>query len=191
VVAAPRWTVLVLAGKNDGLVATARKQVNSDQPSLPGDDDLRGLWMRRTTRTILLRYGEAVVFTALAVLLRWLLDPWLGDHLPLATLYGAVALAVWIGGYRPAILAAVLSFLVCTLLFVEPRAALAVDSAHTFVGLILCLSSFPIIAGLFEAMHAGPCFSEPPRRNPEQEVKECMRAGRGYTRNTLPRLVVA
>jgi hypothetical protein len=53
--------------------------------------------MRRTTRTILLRYGDAAVFTALAVLLRWLLAPWLGDSLPLPTLCGVVALAVWIG----------------------------------------------------------------------------------------------
>jgi len=46
--------------------------------------------MRYKTRTILLRYVGAVVFTALAVLLRWLLDPWLGDRLPLSTPFGAV-----------------------------------------------------------------------------------------------------
>jgi hypothetical protein len=45
-----------------------------------------------------LRYGGAVVFTALAVLVRSLLDPVLGDSLPLATLYGAVAFAAWLGG---------------------------------------------------------------------------------------------
>jgi hypothetical protein len=56
--------------------------------------------MSRTTRTINLRQGGAAVFTALAVALRWLLDPWQGDSFPFPTLFGAVALAVWLGGYR-------------------------------------------------------------------------------------------
>jgi hypothetical protein len=71
-------------------LATAWKQVIWEQPSLPGDDDLRGLSMTSTARTILLHSGGAAVFTALAVLRRWLLDPWLGDYLPFPTLYGAV-----------------------------------------------------------------------------------------------------
>jgi hypothetical protein len=181
----------VLAGKNDGLVATARKQVIPDQPTLPGNGDLRGLLMGRTTRTILLRWGGAVVFTALAALLCCLLGPWRDDYLPFPTLCGAVALAAWLGGYRPAILATIPGSLAGTLLFVEPRGALALDSARTFVGLIVCLSSFPIIVGFLETMHAGHGFSEPPRRSPEQEVEECVRAGRGDTGSTLPRLAVA
>src|SRR6516165_9874509 len=105
-------------------------RLNSWQPSEAGDlgtalasindDDLRGMSMRRPTRTILLPYGGAVVFTALAVLLRWLLDPWLGDSLPLATLYGAVAFAAWLGGYRPALLAVIPGYLSCAYLFIEP-----------------------------------------------------------------------
>jgi hypothetical protein len=34
----------------------------------------------------------------LAVALRWALDPLLGDALPLVTVFGAVAAAVWLGG---------------------------------------------------------------------------------------------
>ena len=41
-----------------------------------------------------------LVAVATAVLLRWLLDPVMGDALPLVTLFGAVAAAVWLGGYR-------------------------------------------------------------------------------------------
>ena len=33
----------------------------------------------------LLEYGVAAVAVALAVLVRWLIDPWVGDYLPLAT----------------------------------------------------------------------------------------------------------
>ena len=42
--------------------------------------------MGRETRTILLPYAAALVFTTLAVLLRWLLDRWLGDFVPCHTL---------------------------------------------------------------------------------------------------------
>jgi hypothetical protein len=44
--------------------------------------------MSSKTQTVLLHYGGALVFTALAVLVRCLGEP-------LAALYGAVALAVW------------------------------------------------------------------------------------------------
>ena len=45
-----------------------------------------------------------------AVLLRWFLDPLMGDALPLVTLFGAVAVAAWAGGYVPAIVVAVLGY---------------------------------------------------------------------------------
>ena len=51
-------------------------------------------------------YALGLVALVLAVLLRFLLDPLMGDALPLVTLFGAVAAAVWLGGYRPAIVVA-------------------------------------------------------------------------------------
>src|SRR5262245_57268973 len=108
--------------------------------------------MNTTARTILLRYGGAVVFTGLAVLLRWLLDPWLGDHLPFPTLYGAVALAAWLGGYRPALLATILGVLACDWLFNEPRGTFDFGSARSLIGLCLYLLSCGIIICFGEAM---------------------------------------
>ncbi|MEO5619138.1 MAG: DUF4118 domain-containing protein, partial [Candidatus Eisenbacteria bacterium] len=70
-------------------------------------------------------YLIAVISTAAAILLRWLLDPWLGDRQPLVPLLGAVAAAAVFGGYRPALIATVLGFLAADYLFYEPR--------HTFV----------------------------------------------------------
>src|SRR5262249_57709251 len=75
----------------------------------------------------------AVRATAAAVLLRWALDRWMGDALPLATLYGAVALAVWVGGIGPAVLACVLGFVACDLLFIAPRGQVVLD-ARTLIG---------------------------------------------------------
>ena len=60
-------------------------------------------------------------FVALAVAVRWLLDPWLGDNLALVTLYGAVAAAVWIGGYTQGVATAIVGYLACDYLFVAPR----------------------------------------------------------------------
>jgi PAS domain S-box-containing protein len=110
--------------------------------------------MGNTARTTLLHYGGAAVFTALAVLLRWLLDPPLGDHLPLVTLVGAVAAAVWLGGYRPALIAVVFGYLACAYLFIEPRGTLGSTEARHLVGLVAYLVTCSIIIGFGEAMHA-------------------------------------
>jgi PAS domain S-box-containing protein len=111
--------------------------------------------MRSKTRKILLQYGGATAFTALAVLLRWLIDPWLRDYLPFSTLFASVALAVWMGGYRPAILAAVLGFLACKWLFVEPRGTLDLSNARNFIGCLAYLLSCGIIIGFGEALRSG------------------------------------
>ena len=47
---------------------------------------------------------------AAALLLRWLLDPVLGNSLPLVTLFGAVAAAVWLQGPRMAVLVAIAGY---------------------------------------------------------------------------------
>jgi len=88
-----------------------------------------------------------------AVLLRWLLDPVLGDSLPLVTLYGAVAFGVWIGGYRPAVVAVVLGYLACSYLFIAPRGTFSVDTP-TLVGIAAYLFTCSIIIGFGEAMRA-------------------------------------
>jgi K+-sensing histidine kinase KdpD len=70
-------------------------------------------------------YAFAMVALGAAVLIRYLLDPWMGDALPLVTLFAAVAAAVWIGGYLPAILVAILGYLACDYLFTKCAAASA------------------------------------------------------------------
>lgn len=62
-------------------------------------------------------YLVAVIVVAIAVGLRLSLDPWLGNRLPFVTLFGAVAVAVWVGGVGAAILAATLGYLACSYLY--------------------------------------------------------------------------
>lgn len=63
-------------------------------------------------------YFFAVAAVAVAAVVRWLLDPLLGDSLPLLTFYIAVAVTAWYGGLRPALLASTLGFVASFALFV-------------------------------------------------------------------------
>ena len=96
-------------------------------------------------------YVVAVLAVAGAVFLRWQLDPILGDHLPFATLFGAVAVAAWYGGYRPAVLAVALGYLACDYLFTQPRGAFGFYIPRNLVGLLAYLVSCGIIVGFAEA----------------------------------------
>jgi signal transduction histidine kinase len=56
----------------------------------------------------IMRYAAALVLTSIAVLGRWLLNPWFGDHVPFALVYAAVVVsALWLG-LGPSIAASVL-----------------------------------------------------------------------------------
>src|SRR5262245_30865780 len=99
-----------------------------------------------------LGYLIAAAVTAAAVAARWLLDPWLGDRLPLVTLFAAVATAVWFGGFGPALLAAALGYLACADLFIEPRGSLGLGDASNVIGLFAYLVSCLVIVGFGEAL---------------------------------------
>ncbi|HEU5130699.1 MAG TPA: DUF4118 domain-containing protein, partial [Pyrinomonadaceae bacterium] len=88
--------------------------------------------MRGSLKTYILGFVALVV----AVLLRWLLDPLMGDALPLVTLFGAVAAAVWLGGYRAAIPVVILGYLACHYLFIPPRGQINFHRFGDVVGLV-------------------------------------------------------
>lgn len=90
-------------------------------------------------------YAIGLIVLAAAVLLRWVLDPIMGDSLPLVTLFGAVAASVWLGGYRLAILVSVLGYLACHYLFIQPRHSFGLLDASTLVGLVAYLFTCALI----------------------------------------------
>jgi PAS domain S-box-containing protein len=93
------------------------------------------------------KYSAAVSVLAVAVALRWLLGPYLGDTLAFITLFGAVAVAVWLGGYGPAILVAGLGYVACAYLFVSPRGVLGLNEHRNVIGFgAYVLTCFIIIA---------------------------------------------
>ncbi|HMF08376.1 MAG TPA: DUF4118 domain-containing protein, partial [Thermoanaerobaculia bacterium] len=99
-------------------------------------------------------YALAFVATAWAVAIRWALDPLLGDYLPFVTLYAAIAFAVWLGGYRPAVLTGIMGLLTCVFLFVEPRRSFAMAEVKSWIDFIACVVIGAIIIFLGEASRA-------------------------------------
>ncbi len=99
-------------------------------------------------------YALATTALVLAVLIRWLLDPLLGNALPFATLFAAVAVSVWAGGYLPAGVVAIIGYVACAYLFIPPRDSLAHPTVTSVVALIAYLLTCGLIIGLGEAMRA-------------------------------------
>jgi PAS domain S-box-containing protein len=93
-----------------------------------------------------LRYAAAAAFTALAVGVRAVADPWLGNDIPLATIYGAVALSVWFGGVGPAVMSALLGYVAVDYLFIEPRGDFLSSPRQALVSVIYFASAGLIIA---------------------------------------------
>ena len=96
-------------------------------------------------------YAAAAASVVAAVVLRWLLDPVMGEALPLVTLFGAVAATVAIGGYRPAVLVAAVGYLACDYLFIEPRGRLGIFSVGHVVGALAYLLTCTVIIAFGEA----------------------------------------
>jgi len=103
-------------------------------------------------RSLLRRCAISFLSVAAALLLRWSLDPILQDTLPLVTLYGAIATAVWYGRWRLALVAGLLGYIVAAYLFIPPRNQIAFGLTHA-VGLISYAISCAIIIYLGERMH--------------------------------------
>jgi PAS domain S-box-containing protein len=120
----------------------------------------------------LLEYGVAALAVAAALFVRWLLDPILGPHLPFPTLYGAVAVAVGFGGYRPALLATVLGYLAAHYLFLEPRGAIGMGRAGDLAGLVLYFLSCAIIIGFGEGMRVARRRAEASRQEAVTRQKQ-------------------
>jgi PAS domain S-box-containing protein len=101
-------------------------------------------------RSPLHRYSAALAAVALAVVIRGLLHPILGDNIPFVTLFAATAFAAWYGGLGPAILGATLGFLVAHQVFVSPTSDLATDWAVDLVTSIAYFATSAIIVALCE-----------------------------------------
>jgi PAS domain-containing protein len=94
-------------------------------------------------------YLVAVIATAAGILLRWSVEPWVEGYLLFTPVFAAIAVAVWHGGWRPALLSAALGLVAYSYMFMEPRGSFAIDHVRDRVacGLYFVTSSIIIVFG--------------------------------------------
>src|SRR5437588_10202607 len=85
----------------------------------------------RALRNTPARYLLSLVLTAVALLLRWLLNPFLATYAPFVTLYPAVVFAAWYCGIGPSLLTLASAVVGANYWFViAPQSIVAINTAH-------------------------------------------------------------
>ena len=84
-------------------------------------------------------YGLSLIALAAVLALRWALDPLLGDTMPIVTLYGAVAAAIWLSGLTAAVTVTIVGYVIADYFFIEPRGALGLTDPTNLVGFLAYL----------------------------------------------------
>lgn len=102
-------------------------------------------------RSVRNAYALGLLALLLAILIRWVLNPLMGDSLPLVTMFGAVAAAVWLGGYRLAIPIALIGYVVCHYLFIQPQYGFKLADPANIVGLVAYVFTCTLIVVFGEA----------------------------------------
>jgi PAS domain S-box-containing protein len=99
-------------------------------------------------------YGLSLIVLAAAIAIRWLLDPVMGDTLPLVTLFAAVAGAIWLSGVAAAVTVTIAGYVVAAYLFVPPRGTLGLSIPANFVGFSAYLFTCSLIIAFGVALRA-------------------------------------
>src|SRR5262245_39300069 len=97
-------------------------------------------------------YGVAILATAGSLLIRWPLRPVLGDAVPHMTFFPAVMIAAYFGGFRPGLLATILSAAAANFFLTDPLFALQGKNVNV-AALTLFLLIGTVISGLCESLH--------------------------------------
>lgn len=111
------------------------------------------------------RYTVALIAVAAATALRLALDPVLDTRFPFATVFAAVLVVAWYGGFGPALVASLGGAAAAGWFLLAPRHRFALDDVSTAGGLVLYLAVSLGIAAIGGAMHGA-------RRRAERSVEE-------------------
>lgn len=123
-------------------------------------------------------YFAAVALAVCAVLMRYFLMPWLGSSVPFATLFGVVAIAVWMGGWGPGLTTAVLGFLLTHAFIEEPFGTFVFGGGEDILASILYAVSCGLIIALGHNMRTAQQHS----RRAEQRFRSSQEAAiQGYS----------
>jgi PAS domain S-box-containing protein len=111
------------------------------------------------------RYVLSFVALSGAVLLRFALDPILGDTIPFVTMFGAVAAGVWLAGYASGVAVALFGYVACAYLFLPPRGELHFQDFGHAVGLAAYTFTCSLIITFGEMMRRAQA-----RANAQHEI---------------------
>ncbi|WP_150107302.1 sensor histidine kinase [Pedosphaera parvula] len=89
----------------------------------------------------------AVLSIAVATLVRMLLDPWLGDHAPFATVFLAILVIAFWAGFGPAVLTIILGYIAVDYFVILPRHSSAISGFSVWAQtLVYAMVSFGIVS---------------------------------------------
>src|SRR5438309_6462248 len=108
--------------------------------------------MSKFPRSRVARYGVAAASIVVAVILRRLADPVLGDGFPFITLFLAVLAAAWYGGFGPAVMATLLGAVAAAMFLLPPHDRVWVQGFNNQAGLVFFVASSLGIALLARSM---------------------------------------
>ena len=101
--------------------------------------------------TAWLRYTLAFALTAVSLTGRWLLVPFLGDHVPFALVYGAVVLSALYLGFGPSVASSVMG-IACVRLFFTPHGFFAISNVMELSETLTYIGGCTLIIAATEAM---------------------------------------
>jgi signal transduction histidine kinase len=108
------------------------------------------VFLARIFENTLTRYTTALAAILVALLIRGVLSPFLGDYAPFVTLFPAVALAAWFCGIGASILSVVVALLAARFWFVQPAHSLSVPDTPQLVGIVVFLFASAVIVAMGE-----------------------------------------
>jgi PAS domain S-box-containing protein len=99
----------------------------------------------------LVRYGLAAAIAAAAILIRLALDPVWGVKLPYITLFPAIMLSGWLGGFGPGLATTLFSAIAAEYFWIAPAESWAVADRTELFGLFTFVAVGALISGLNES----------------------------------------
>ncbi len=125
-------------------------------------------------RSPLLRYGVALAGAAVAVAVRFLLNPLLGDRIVFVTLFPAIFLVGWFGGLGPALLSVVLGALSLGYFILPPTSSFHVISS--FAIFFLVGSCTAVLSNSYRKAHRRARLAEDAEREQRMRFEVTLRS---------------
>jgi signal transduction histidine kinase len=104
----------------------------------------------RISQNIFIRYAAALAATAMALVVRRALHPFLGDSLPYVTLFPAVAFSAWMCGVGPSLFAILAGLAAARFWFLEPEHVLSVWSMPQAIGAAVFVAACALMVAFGE-----------------------------------------